>query len=32
MAIDGSPKGVSGRDASCGWAVEQLDYDKEEEP
>ena len=31
-AIDGSLEGVSGRDAACGWAVVQLDYDKEEEP
>ena len=32
MAIDGSWKGVSGKDAACGWAVVRLDYDKEEEP
>ena len=32
IAIDDSLKGVSGRDAACGWAVAQLDYDKEEEP
>ena len=31
-AIDGSLIGGSGRDAACGWAVAQLDYDKEEEP
>ena len=32
MEVDGSLKGVSGRDAVCGWAVVQLDYDEEEEP
>ena len=32
MAIDVSLKGVSGGDAACGWAVVQVDYDKEEEP
>ena len=29
---DGSVKRVSGRDAACGWAVVQIDYDKVEEP
>ena len=32
VAFDGSLQGASGRDAACGRAVEQLDYDKEEEP
>ena len=32
IAIDGSSQGASGRDAACGWAVVQLDNDKEEEP
>ena len=32
IAIDGSLKGVLGRDVACGWAVVQLDHDKEEEP
>ena len=32
IAIDGSVKGVSGRDAACGWEVVHLDHDKEEEP
>ena len=31
MAIDGSLKGISVKDVACGWAVVQLDYDKEEE-
>ena len=31
IAIDASLKGVSRRDASCGWAVVQLDNDTEEE-
>ena len=30
FAVDGSLKGVSGRDAARGWAVVQLDNDKEE--
>ena len=32
IAIDGSRRGVSVRDADCGWAVVQLDYDGEDEP
>ena len=32
VAICGSVKGVSGKDAACGWAVVQLDCDTEEEP
>ena len=32
IAIDGSLNRVSRRDAACGWAVVQLDHDKEEEP
>ena len=32
LQFDGSFKGVSGKDAACGWAVLQLDNDKEEEP
>ena len=32
IAISGSLKGVLGKDAACGWAVVQLDCDKEEEP
>ena len=32
IAIDGSRKGVSVRDADCGWPVVQLDYDGEDEP
>ena len=32
VAIDGSPKKVSGRVAACDGAVVQRDYDKEEEP
>ena len=31
ITIDVSFKGVSGRDAACGWAVVRLDYDTEEE-
>ena len=30
IAIDGSLKRVSGRDAACGWTEVQLKYDKEE--
>ena len=32
IAIDGSVTRISRRDAACGWAVVQLEYDKEEEP
>ena len=32
IAIAGSVKGVSGKDAACDWVVEQVDYDKEQEP
>ena len=31
MVIDGLSSRVSGRGAACGWAVERLDCDKEEE-
>ena len=31
VAIGRSLKGISSTDAACGWAVVQLDYDKEEE-
>ena len=32
IAVVGSLKGVSGRDAACGWALVQRDYDQKEEP
>ena len=27
MVIDGSLKGVSGREAACGWAVVEIDFE-----